>query len=474
MNPRAFRLWCVLLVALATLLPLDTGVVAAETLQQTEPPQTDQIYIVQQGDTLYGIAQSFGIPMELLVAANNIQDPTMISPGQQLIIPLADPQTAAIHSHIVETGDTLRSVALRYQTAEREIAIRNHLVRGDRLYIGETLAVAGAEASEWPLGHTIVVEPDDTLIGIAAENVTSPWELVLSNNLRTPFASWPTDRLWVPDPTHNSEFFDGPALFQGLNIHPLPAIQGQSLSIGITSTSSLSVTGHLDENPLSFRADVNGTFALFGLGALMPPGIMELTLFSSDPGDGIESMTRFIPVGSGGFESEQISVVEEIAVQMTDQVVQEEAALIDEIFSTASAVRLWDGLFALPSNGDLTSLFGIRREYNVPSATAYHSGTDLGAPIGAPALAPAAGEVVFARTLTVRGNTVIIDHGWGVMSGFWHLSEISVQPGDQVELGDQIGNVGNSGLSTGPHLHWEMRVGGVPVDGLQWLTEQYP
>jgi murein DD-endopeptidase MepM/ murein hydrolase activator NlpD len=82
--------------------------------------------------------------------------------------------------------------------------------------------------------------------------------------------------------------------------------------------------------------------------------------------------------------------------------------------------------------------------------------------------------VVFAGALEVRGNATIIDHGWGVYSGYWHQSEVFVQVGDWVEPGQVIGAIGNTGRSTGAHLHWEIWAGGISVDGLQWLENEYP
>jgi murein DD-endopeptidase MepM/ murein hydrolase activator NlpD len=88
-------------------------------------------------------------------------------------------------------------------------------------------------------------------------------------------------------------------------------------------------------------------------------------------------------------------------------------------------------------------------------------------------MAPAAGTVVLAELLPIRGNTVIIDHGWGVYTGYWHNSELFVTAGQFVQRGDPISSLGNTGLSTGAHLHWEMWVGGVQVDPLQWLTHTF-
>lgn len=88
--------------------------------------------------------------------------------------------------------------------------------------------------------------------------------------------------------------------------------------------------------------------------------------------------------------------------------------------------------------------------------------------------APTGGTVVLAETLYQWGNAVAINHGWGVVTGYAHLSAIDVQLGQVVQQGDVIGKVGNTGLSTGAHLHWEMWVGGNSVSGLQWLDESYP
>jgi murein DD-endopeptidase MepM/ murein hydrolase activator NlpD len=82
--------------------------------------------------------------------------------------------------------------------------------------------------------------------------------------------------------------------------------------------------------------------------------------------------------------------------------------------------------------------------------------------------------VVLAEPLTLWGNAVVIDHGWGVLTGYGHLSVIEVEVGQTVAAGDTIAKVGNTGLSTGAHLHWETWVGGTSVDSLQWLEQTFP
>ncbi len=78
--------------------------------------------------------------------------------------------------------------------------------------------------------------------------------------------------------------------------------------------------------------------------------------------------------------------------------------------------------------------------------------------------------VVLAAALFVRGNAIVLDHGNGVYTGYWHLSALDVAAGDQVTRGQLLGEVGSTGLSTGAHLHWELRIAGMAVDPLQWVA----
>ena len=93
---------------------------------------------------------------------------------------------------------------------------------------------------------------------------------------------------------------------------------------------------------------------------------------------------------------------------------------------------------------------------------------------GMPAYAPADGVVALAEKLTVRGNAVIINHGWGIYSGVYHLSEINVTVGQRVKQGQVVAKIGSTGLSTGSHLHWDLRVRGLNVDPMQWTRRVFP
>ena len=134
----------------------------------------------------------------------------------------------------------------------------------------------------------------------------------------------------------------------------------------------------------------------------------------------------------------------------------------------------WDGPWILPVEGEVTGVFGAKRSYDGVVGDEWHHGHDIAAQHGDPLVAPAPGTVVWTGELVLHGMGVIIDHGAGVYSGYWHMSLIAVREGFELEAGDWLGNIGTTGLSTGPHLHWEVIVQGVDVDPVQWLGEERP
>ena len=130
---------------------------------------------------------------------------------------------------------------------------------------------------------------------------------------------------------------------------------------------------------------------------------------------------------------------------------------------------LWLGVFDPPSNGAITALYGEQRSFNGAPISEYHTGIDFGGETGAAITASNTGVVSWAGRTRRRGNGIIIDHGAGVFSGYYHLSEVLETAGSVVEQGAIIGRMGATGLATGPHLHWEVVVRGVTVNPLPWL-----
>jgi murein DD-endopeptidase MepM/ murein hydrolase activator NlpD len=210
-----------------------------------------------------------------------------------------------------------------------------------------------------------------------------------------------------------------------------------------------------------------GAWSLVPVPPLTLPGYVPLTVQA-----GSETLTLNVPVFAGSFESVNIPAATAGPILSQQQKVAAETAAMGKLFARFTAEG-WTprSRFAPPLDGEFrhSSPFGSRRTYGNNPALSAHAGEDYSAAAGTPVYAPAAGKVVLAEPLFVRGNAIVLDHGRGVFTGYWHLSELAVEPGEAVETGQLIGKVGSTGLSTGAHLHWEMRVSGIAVDPLQWV-----
>lgn len=124
-----------------------------------------------------------------------------------------------------------------------------------------------------------------------------------------------------------------------------------------------------------------------------------------------------------------------------------------------------------PAHGIFTSGFGIRVSPTGGGREKMHEGLDIANLVGTSISAPAQGTIVFAGRKAGYGRIVIIDHGYGLETWYGHTSRIVVKPGDRVKRGQQIALIGNSGRSTGAHVHYEVRVHGIPVDPLNYILE---
>jgi len=146
-----------------------------------------------------------------------------------------------------------------------------------------------------------------------------------------------------------------------------------------------------------------------------------------------------------------------------------EVKRLNEVYQEAILNRsLVESDFSAPLKSKITSVYGGRRIFN-DEKISWHKGVDFRAPQGTPIPVSNRGKVVFTGNLFFNGNTVIVDHGLGVLSMYCHLSKISVDEGEIIPRRQVIGLAGNTGRSTAPHLHWGMRVNGHWIDGQSLL-----
>ena len=261
-----------------------------------------------------------------------------------------------------------------------------------------------------------------------------------------------------------------------VSFEPSPVAQGHTLLLNVRLNEPAAIAGVLDGKPLAFGHDSSNTgyWAVWAPDMDAAPGPRGLTIAAGDALGNRIQITATLTVTTYNFPSENIVLPPDRAELLAPAITEAEIKRLDGVFAVVTPESLWSGVFTMPVQANTSSAFGTRRSYNSGPLGSGHSGWDLDAAAGTPVLAPARGRVVLAEALQVRGNAVIVDHGLGVYSAYYHLSEIRVRVGQIVAAGEVLGKVGNTGLSTGPHLHWEMRVGGVAVEPVEWVQRRIP
>lgn len=210
------------------------------------------------------------------------------------------------------------------------------------------------------------------------------------------------------------------------------------------------------------RADGGTVFhGLLGLDLASPTGARAV-VFEAD--GGAASLGFSLQVKAGKFRVQRLSVDPRyVEVPEAEQErVKADQARVAAAYRRGSAVRLWTS-FARPVEALSSGNFGARRVYN-GATESFHAGLDLAAPEGAPIRAAGDGRVVLAGDLYFSGGTVLVDHGDGLFTQYFHMSRIDVKEGDVVKTGGRLGTAGHTGRVTGPHLHWGAKLHGARVN----------
>ena len=438
--------------------------------------QDGPVYVVVVGDTLFGIAIRFGTTVEALAAANGISDLSAIFPGMRLFLPGFEGIRGVLETRPVALGESLASLALEHQIPTDRLAQLNRIAHPARLYVGQPLIVPVEEGEGRP-SSVVLVQPAGQVsaLAMAVRSGANPWLVDALNGGGL--------RLWLtPDAPIYLPGGDGspsglPDAIASVSLDPEQPGQGNTAVVRAELRENGTLAGSLGDRQLNFEFEDDeglARVALQGIHAMAEPGLVDLTLSYAPPDGGPPFLfVQPVRIREGDYVREFLTVPTE-TLDPSNTVPEDER--IAAVLAPATPTKMWDRPFLFPTSyyDTFPSVFGSRRNYNDTGWNYYHTGLDLYGSTDTEIQAPAPGVVVFAGPLTVRGNTTYIDHGWGVYSGFLHQSEIFVEPGDRVDGGDLIGMVGGTGRVTGAHLHWEIWVGGVPVQPLDWTSQSMP
>jgi len=224
------------------------------------------------------------------------------------------------------------------------------------------------------------------------------------------------------------------------------------------------VDGEAAGEVLHFEPSDRGFVALLGIPVEGDDTLaVALRLTRSERTD---STTVVLPVCRASYPSERLRVPPRMVQydSATLRRIESEGARAREVSRRAHGTpRLWSSPLELPRDSRITSPYGGAREFN-GEVTSRHMGTDFAGAVGTPVVAAARGIVALVADFYLAGRAVYLDHGAGLVTGYFHLSRADVAEGDTVARGQRIGAVGRSGRVTGPHLHWILRYGAISVD----------
>ncbi len=210
--------------------------------------------------------------------------------------------------------------------------------------------------------------------------------------------------------------------------------------------------------------------ALLGIDFESPVGTRAIEVEALGRGGRPVRASKTLEVRSGKFPTQKLKVAPAYVEPPESELarIAEDREKVARVWAAADSQRLFTGAFGRPVESAASGSFGVRRVFNGQPRSP-HDGVDLPAPEGAPVVAPSAAKVALADALYFSGGTVILDHGSGLFTTYFHLSAIDVKAGDSVAAGQRIGAVGATGRATGPHLHWGARLQRARVNPLDLL-----
>ena len=432
------------------------------------------VYVVQSGDTLYGIAGQFFTTIDALLAVNNRSIGDTLRPGDRLYIPGLEGLQGELTTDYVPLGASLRSLSRRTQSDPASLVRLNKFTSQSELFVGKKIALTTTESTR-DLQTMPALLPGQSWMELSLLMGQNPWSLSRLNRLESPNTALPQDAYYTHSAQSNPNSLAIPGI-TSLVIDNLPLVQGGTFVLKVHSEQPVTLSADLaGVKPVFFTRDDGSQIAFGGINALQEPGAYPLTIEVTTGEGTAYRFDQWTIIGSGNFETDETLKVDPETVNGEN--ISSEDELFHKIVTTLTPTQQWNGIFQYPTKGDgcVNSRFGSRRTYVGTDKVYYHTGLDIGWCFGIDVFAPAAGTVVAVLpNQIVRGNSIVIDHGLGVFSIYMHLEDFQVKEGDQVQPGQLIAHIGNTGRSSGPHLHFEIDINGTPVNPITWLYREFP
>ena len=370
-----------------------------------------ETYIVKEGDNIATIAKKYNISIVDLINQNNLENVYYLEPGLELIIP-EERAPLGFTYYTVKKGDSLYEIAKHYNISVKDLSELNGLEINEYIYPEQRILVPeeGVEVyitKEKDQDETYQVKKGDTISGIANENGMTVKEFMkLNTQIKDTDSIMPGDEVVISVPT-------------------------PELSVIVQKEELTKKKYYADTVYVKDSSMYEGESKVVQKGKA-----------------GVKQVTSLVSYKNGQAYRSKVTDTEVIKKAVPKKVVQ------------GTKVR---PTYIKPINGGtLTSRVGARWGR-------MHEGVDWACPIGTTVMASREGTVIQAGWINGYGNCVTISHGDGVITRYGHMNSVSVSVGQSVSQGETIGYSGNTGRSTGPHLHFELRINGVVKDPLDYL-----
>ena len=501
------------LIELLTLLAAALLFCGASILAQESSDTKFTVHVVQRGENLFRIALKYNRFAEEIAEANGITDNDSIAVGQRLIIPLPAGSPQEQITHMVSAGETLANIATAYDKTISQLMALNSLATADLIYVGQELTIADGNSGagvvtpdssqpgtstlgeETPIPTVVpgagirhsfsrtgdpsevfihTVQSGETLSEIGLRYNQTIDALARANNLADPGLLSVGQRLVVPGIRLPQLTRELPESVLAFTIDPLVFSAGRSGRVELLTTEPITISGEFLGRELRVitREDGKRHNILIGIPMFTELNVYPMTLELQDEFGQSTSIGANVQVIAGGYGRQTIRISD--SELLAPAVEAEERALLVHATDRFTDERYWINSLSLPAAAPINAVFGTLRSYNGSPFDRYHGGVDFAGAPGTSILAAADGTVVMADRLHIRGNTTLIDHGWGLYTLYAHQDETLVHLGEFVATGQVIGTVGSTGRSTGPHLHWEVWLNSVNIDPMQWVQEVFP